>query len=103
MQIVLRRRDVEANLISSGLLLVHTSRVPRDRPLAHVAPSDLDDLSTVLRFAHVAHAAGYYAAALDGDRGKIERFARDLGVELCWLPDVASRDADRDEQSSDAA
>jgi len=92
MLIVLRRRNVEANLTTTGLLLLRTSGHPRDRTLAQIAPADLDDVATVCRLGHVAHAAGYYAAALDGDRGKLERFAADLGVDLEWLADVASRD-----------
>jgi hypothetical protein len=92
MLIVLRRRNIEANLINSGLLLVRTSSTPRDRPLSHVAGSDLDDFSSILRFAYVAHAAGYYAAAIDDDRGKIERLAVDMGIDLEWLPGIASRD-----------
>jgi hypothetical protein len=92
MLIVIRRRNIEANLVVSGLLLMHTSGTPRDRPLANVTASDLDDLSSILRFAHVAHAAGYYAAALDDDRGKIERLAADMGIDLEWFPGIASRD-----------
>ena len=96
MVIVLSRRNVEGNLSGSGLLLVRTSARPRDRAIVSVAPADLDDVSTVARFAHVAIAAGYYAEAVAGDRGKLERFAELMGVGIVYLPDVASREHDVD-------
>jgi len=92
MLIVTRRRNIEANLTTSGLLLVRTSATPRDRSLASVALADLDDLAAVARFAHVALAAGYYAEALAGDRTKITRYAELAGVDLEYLHDVASRE-----------